>query len=76
MTDNGNFILDWSFPKNESLNKNWNALNVRLKMIPGVVETGLFLDTAEKAYFGMEDGSVEVVCASDREYKVTNGCCH
>lgn len=26
----------------------------------GVVETGLFVSMAEKAYFGMEDGSVKV----------------
>lgn len=27
---------------------------------PGVVETGLFVGMAERAYFGMEDGSVQV----------------
>lgn len=27
---------------------------------PGVVETGLFVSMAERAYFGMEDGSVQV----------------
>lgn len=26
----------------------------------GVVETGLFVGMAERAYFGMEDGSVQV----------------
>ena len=36
-------------------------LESRLIRIPGIVETGLFLDMAEKAYFGMEDGKVVVV---------------
>ena len=29
-----------------------------LNMIPGVVENGLFVNMACKAYFGMSDGSV------------------
>ena len=36
-------------------------LEAKLLAIPGIVETGLFLDMAEKAYFGMEDGKVIVV---------------
>lgn len=28
-------------------------------MIPGVIETGLFINMAEKAFFGMPDGSVK-----------------
>lgn len=27
-------------------------------MMPGIVETGLFVGNIEKAYFGMEDGKV------------------
>ncbi|GCC19949.1 ribose-5-phosphate isomerase [Chiloscyllium punctatum] len=60
VTDNGNFILDWKF-NNVS---DWRKLNVGIKMIPGVVETGLFIGMAERVYFGLEDGSV---CFRDRD---------
>ncbi|XP_034179829.2 ribose-5-phosphate isomerase isoform X1 [Osmia lignaria lignaria] len=56
VTDNGNFILDWNFP--QDLN-NWNTINTEIKMMPGVVETGLFIKMANKAFFGMPDGSVK-----------------
>ncbi|XP_034272001.1 ribose-5-phosphate isomerase isoform X1 [Pantherophis guttatus] len=56
VTDNGNFLLDWKFDQIH----NWNEVNVAIKMIPGVVETGLFINMAERVYFGMEDGSVSV----------------
>ena len=54
MTDNGNFILDWKFEGS----KTWKDIEVSLNMIPGVVENGLFVGMARKAYFGMNDGSV------------------
>ncbi|XP_055620348.1 ribose-5-phosphate isomerase [Toxorhynchites rutilus septentrionalis] len=56
VTDNGNFILDWHFP--ESGEFDWDAVNQDIMMIPGVVETGLFVKMASKAYFGLADGSV------------------
>ncbi|XP_021153474.2 ribose-5-phosphate isomerase isoform X1 [Columba livia] len=56
VTDNGNFILDWKFDKVHE----WSEVNTAIKMIPGVVETGLFIGMAEVVYFGMEDGSVSV----------------
>lgn len=56
VTDNGNFILDWMFPSDKKLQ--WPDVNQRIINIPGVVETGLFVKMAEKAYFGMADGSV------------------
>lgn len=56
VTDNGNFILDWQFP--ESL-VDWNKINREISLIPGVVETGLFVNMAEKAFFGMSDGTVK-----------------
>ncbi|XP_027857425.1 ribose-5-phosphate isomerase isoform X2 [Xiphophorus couchianus] len=56
VTDNSNFILDWKFEHVQ----NWSEVNTAIKMIPGVVETGLFVNMAERAYFGMEDGSVKV----------------
>ncbi|XP_076371936.1 ribose-5-phosphate isomerase [Tachypleus tridentatus] len=54
VTDNGNFILDWKF----SVIQDWESLNQTIKMITGVVETGLFVGMAKKVYFGQEDGSV------------------
>lgn len=56
ITDNGNFVLDWHFPPGLS---NWNEINVGISMMPGVVETGLFINMAKKVYFGMPDGSVK-----------------
>ncbi|XP_055695406.1 ribose-5-phosphate isomerase [Lutzomyia longipalpis] len=56
ITDNGNFILDWHFP---SGNHNWAEINREICMIPGVVETGLFIRMAEKAFFGQSDGTVK-----------------
>lgn len=48
VTDNGNFILDVDFGVIEDPYE----LNKKLKMIPGVIETGLFLDMAHIAYIG------------------------
>ncbi|XP_052357084.1 ribose-5-phosphate isomerase-like [Oncorhynchus keta] len=56
VTDNSNFILDWKFEHAH----NWKEVNTAIKMIPGVVETGLFVGMAERVYFGMEDGNVVV----------------
>eukprot|EP00057_Strongylocentrotus_purpuratus_P006636 XP_011661110.1 PREDICTED: ribose-5-phosphate isomerase [Strongylocentrotus purpuratus] len=57
VTDNGNFILDWKFDKNP---EKWDTVNRELMMIPGVVDTGLFINMAKRAYFGMADGSVQI----------------
>lgn len=57
ITDNGNFIIDWHFPYD--IDFDWDKVNRNLQMIPGVVETGLFVKMAEKCYFGMADGSVK-----------------
>ncbi|KAA0202296.1 hypothetical protein HAZT_HAZT011404 [Hyalella azteca] len=57
VTDNGNLLLDWIFEGRHD----WKAVNSTIKMIPGVVETGLFVNMARVAYFGMEDGSVSEV---------------
>ncbi|XP_064466208.1 ribose-5-phosphate isomerase-like [Ornithodoros turicata] len=54
VTDNGNFILECKFsPQN-----NWSETNIALKMIPGVVETGIFVGMASKVYYGLNDGTV------------------
>jgi len=48
ITDNGNFILDVNFGPIE----NPRELDLKLKLIPGLVETGLFIDMADLAYIG------------------------
>lgn len=62
VSDNGNFIIDWVFEtKDDNQNDyDWKSVNITIKMIPGVIETGLFINMAEVAYFGMEDGSVHI----------------
>jgi ribose 5-phosphate isomerase A len=56
VTDNGNLILDCAFghiPDAE-------ALDAALRLVPGVVETGLFIDLAAKAILAGPDGIVEL----------------
>jgi ribose 5-phosphate isomerase A len=48
ITDNGNAVLDADF----GVIHNAAELEVKLKMIPGVVETGLFIGLATTAYIG------------------------
>uniref|UniRef100_A0AAR5P8C9 Ribose-5-phosphate isomerase n=1 Tax=Dendroctonus ponderosae TaxID=77166 RepID=A0AAR5P8C9_DENPD len=57
VTHNGNFILDWT---NFDQTLEWKNVNQELALIPGVVETGLFIQMAQEAYFGMPNGSVKV----------------
>jgi ribose 5-phosphate isomerase A len=56
VTDNGNFIIDVDFGKI----KNPIELNQNLLSISGVVDTGLFIGLASKAYIGTQDGKVIV----------------
>lgn len=56
VTDNGNFILDWHFIIDASTD--WKLVNTKINTIPGVVETGLFVNMAQYAYFGQDDGTV------------------
>ncbi len=52
VTDNGNLIIDADFGPLEDPEK----LDQRLKAMPGVLETGLFLDYADLAYIGTKTG--------------------
>lgn len=56
VTDNGNFVVDADF----GLLADPASLLARIKALPGVLEVGLFCSMAKTAYFGMEDGTVEV----------------
>ncbi|XP_014241285.1 ribose-5-phosphate isomerase [Cimex lectularius] len=57
VTDNGNFIIDWHFPDG---NTDWEKVNKEITLFPGVVETGLFVEMADIAYFGQADGTVKI----------------
>ena len=52
ITDNGNAVIDAVF----GVISNPAALEIKLKMIPGVVETGLFLGLTDTAYVGTTSG--------------------
>ena len=56
-TDNGNFVIDVDFGPI----KDAHGLDARLKSIPGLVETGLFLDLTDRVYVGLSDGEVKVL---------------
>jgi len=57
ITENGNFILDITF---QTAPEDLELLNIQLKKIPGLLETGLFLGMAKKALIGSAD-SVRVL---------------
>ena len=52
VTDNGNLLVDANFGLIDSPRE----LNLRLKAIPGVIETGLFIGMADTAYVGTPTG--------------------
>jgi ribose 5-phosphate isomerase A len=54
VTDNGNFILDLKF--SEPI-RNPAKVAMDLKMIPGVVETGLFIGMTDEVHIGKEDSA-------------------
>jgi ribose 5-phosphate isomerase A len=56
-TDNGNQILDCRFPDGID---DARALETQLATIPGVVESGLFIDLAHVLIIGKEDGTTEI----------------
>jgi ribose 5-phosphate isomerase A len=56
VTDNGNFILDVTFGAVDDLTR----LDVAVKSIPGVLETGLFLGMVDVVYLGKQDGVVRL----------------
>ena len=61
ISDNGNLLLDCV--PNEVLadGQAARALDAALRAIPGVVDTGLFLGTAERVLVGRPDGRVDVL---------------
>ncbi|WP_144612066.1 ribose 5-phosphate isomerase A [Bacillus cereus] len=57
ITDNNNMIIDCVFPQNISNPAN---IHTQLKMITGVVETGLFINMSNKAIIGTKNGIKEL----------------
>jgi ribose 5-phosphate isomerase A len=55
LTDEGHYLLDCTLPADVDP----DALDRDVKLIPGVVEHGLFIRMAERALLGNDDGSVE-----------------
>jgi len=56
ITDNGQHILDCYFEKIDDA----GALNISLHLIPGVVETGLFINMTHATVIGYADGTIEM----------------
>jgi ribose 5-phosphate isomerase A len=57
VTDNHNYILDCECEQIIDA----SALNISLHLIPGVVETGLFIGMAYQSIIGYDDGRVEII---------------
>ena len=55
VTDNGNFVLDADF----GIMDRATALERRLKSVPGLIETGLFIRMADVVYVGLSSGEVK-----------------
>jgi ribose 5-phosphate isomerase A len=56
VTDNGNYIVDVDFGPIDDAEE----LNHQLKLIPGVIETGLFIGMADILYLGKPDGIIKL----------------
>jgi ribose 5-phosphate isomerase A len=61
VTDSGNLILDCAFGEIEDP----ESLDAMLRLVPGIVETGLFLGLASKAIFVGPDGLNEIEAPED-----------
>ena len=57
VTDNGNFVVDVDFGPVDDVKE----LHLQLKLIPGVIETGLFVGMADVVYLGKPDGVEKLV---------------
>lgn len=57
VTDNGNYILDCKFERIDAPVE----LNMKLNQLPGVVENGLFVNTASVIICNTPEGEVEII---------------
>jgi ribose 5-phosphate isomerase A len=70
ITDNGNLTLDCRLATPLRDGAAARVLEARLLELPGVVDTGLFLGTAERVLIGREGGRVEVLVAGHEKPRV------
>jgi ribose 5-phosphate isomerase A len=64
VSDNGNLAVDCGIATPLADARAARALEADLRAIPGVVDTGLFLGTAERVLVGYADGHVDVLQAA------------
>ncbi|WP_099223246.1 ribose-5-phosphate isomerase RpiA [Listeria costaricensis] len=64
VTDNQHFIYDLSIGRIQEPKR----LHAALVELPGVVETGLFIDMADRVIVGRADGTVDVISRQDLSY--------
>ncbi len=69
ITDNGNFMLDADFGRIDKAAE----LERRLKFIPGLVETGLFIKMADVVHVGLSTGEVKSLQRDEHRAKVRSG---
>lgn len=60
VTDSGNWIIDCALSAPLTDRDSARQLHASIREIPGVVDTGLFLDTATVVLVGRNDGTVDV----------------
>jgi len=65
VSDNGNLIVDVALPAPLADAAAARALDAALRSIPGVVDTGLFLATAQHVIVGYPDGRVDTRSRAD-----------
>lgn len=56
VTDNGNYIIDIDFGLIDYPKK----LDLQLRLIPGIIETGIFIKLADIVYLGKPDGIIKL----------------
>jgi ribose 5-phosphate isomerase A len=61
ISDNHNLTLDCALPKPLKDGAAARELEARILQLAGVVDTGMFLGTAEQVLVGQSDGSVDVL---------------
>ncbi|MEM2737703.1 MAG: ribose 5-phosphate isomerase A [Candidatus Bathyarchaeia archaeon] len=64
VTDNGNFLIDVDF----GLIENPAELEEKLKAIPGIVETGLFVEMTDTVYLGRPDAVEELKITAEARH--------
>lgn len=62
VTDSGNFVIDLYFDTPQDMRQ----FDIKLKSIPGVIETGLFLGIAKKAIIASHDGIITLAAKTSK----------